>query len=80
MWPLKVEHEVKLNRIEMIMIRWICGLHKKKEKCRVGLETVRLVVKRGRLTWFGHVVNVEHKDVVGRRPSRALYDDRGRLH
>jgi len=23
-WPMKVEHKLKLNRAEMIMIRWMC--------------------------------------------------------
>jgi len=25
-WPMKVEHELKLNRTEMNMIRWMCGV------------------------------------------------------
>ena len=25
-WPMKVEHELKMNRTEMSMIRWMCGL------------------------------------------------------
>jgi len=25
-WPMKLEHEVKSNRTEMSMIRWICGV------------------------------------------------------
>jgi len=25
-WPMKVEHELKLNRTEMSMIRWMCGV------------------------------------------------------
>ena len=24
-WPMKVEHELKLNCTEMSMIRWMCG-------------------------------------------------------
>jgi len=24
-WPMRVEHELKLNRTEMSMIRWMCG-------------------------------------------------------
>jgi len=24
-WPMKVEHELKKNRTEMSMIRWMCG-------------------------------------------------------
>ena len=23
-WPMKVEHELKMNRTEMSMIRWMC--------------------------------------------------------
>jgi len=25
-WPMKVEHELKLNRTEMSTIRWMCGV------------------------------------------------------
>ena len=25
-WPMKVEHELKMNRTEMSMIRWMCGI------------------------------------------------------
>ena len=25
-WPKKVEHELKMNRTEMSMIRWMCGV------------------------------------------------------
>ena len=25
-WPTKVEHELKINRTEMSMIRWMCGV------------------------------------------------------
>jgi len=25
-WPMKVEYELKLNRTEMSMIRWMCGV------------------------------------------------------
>ena len=37
-WPMKVEHELKLNRTEMSMIRWMCGVklneRKKSEELR----------------------------------------------
>jgi len=37
-WPMKVEHELKLNRIEMSVIRWMCGVklneRKKSEELR----------------------------------------------
>ena len=25
-WPMKVEHELKMIRTEMSMIRWMCGV------------------------------------------------------
>jgi len=33
-WPMKVEHELKMNRTEMSMMRWMCGVkvNEKKEK------------------------------------------------
>jgi len=45
-WPMKVENELKLNCIEMSMIRWMCGVklneRKKSEELRelLGLEPV----------------------------------------
>jgi len=31
-WPMKVEHEVNLNRTEMSMIRWMCGIQLNERK------------------------------------------------
>ena len=58
-WPMKVEHELKLNRTQMI--RWMCGVKlnetKKSEELKepLGLEPVNLMIKKSRLRWFGHV-------------------------
>ena len=58
---MKVEHELKLNRTEMSMIRWMCGVklneRKKSEELRelLGLEPVSLMIKKNRSRWFGHV-------------------------
>jgi len=58
---MKVEHELKLNRTEMSMIRWMCGVmlneRKKSEELRelLGLEPVHFMIKKSRLRWFGHV-------------------------
>jgi len=60
-WPVKVEHELKINRTEMGMVRWMYGvkLHERKESEELrellGLEPVSLVIKKSRLRWFGHV-------------------------
>ena len=42
-WPMKVEHELKMNRTEMSMIRWMCGvkLNERKKKWRT-LRTLRI--------------------------------------
>jgi len=64
-WPMKVEHELKMNHTEMSMIRWMCGVklneRKKSEKLRelLELEPVSLMIKNSRLRRFGHV---ERKD------------------
>jgi len=48
-WPMKVEHELKLNRAEMSTIRWMCGVklneRKKSEELGelLGLEPVSLM-------------------------------------
>jgi len=60
-WPMKVVHELKLNRTEMNMIRRMCGVklneRKKSEELGelLGLEPVSLTIKKSRLRWFGHV-------------------------
>jgi len=52
---------LKLNRTDMSMIRWMCGVNlnerKKSEELRelFGLEQVSFMIKRSRLRWFGHV-------------------------
>jgi len=55
---MKVEHELKMNRTEMNMIRWMFGVklnERKKSKELLGLEPVSLMIKKSRLRWFGHV-------------------------
>ena len=52
-WPMKAERELKLNRTEMSMIRWMCGVklneRKKSEELRelLGLEPVSLIKRVG---------------------------------
>ena len=60
-WLMKVQHELKMNRTEMSMIRWMCGVklneRKKSEELGelLGLEPVSLMIKNSRLRWFEHV-------------------------
>ena len=65
------------------MVRWICGISMKDIKISeqfrklVGVETITTVIKRGRLSWYGHVIRKTYEDWVkidmeirleGRRP------------
>ena len=60
-WAVKVEDMKRLQRTEMMMVRWMCGVTLKGRKRnqelldRLGIECVDDVVRRGRLRWFGHV-------------------------
>ena len=69
-WALKVEHEEKLNRAEMRMIRWMCGVSLREKKTsaelrqKMGVEAIVDVVRRGRLRWYGHVVRKKENDWV----------------
>ena len=71
-WPMKVEHELKMNRTEICMIRWMCGVklneRKKSEELRelLGLKIVCLVIKKSRSRWFGHVEQKDDNDWVKR--------------
>jgi len=70
-WPTKVEHELKLNRTEMSMIRWMCGVklneRKKSELGELlGSEPVSLMIKKHTLRRFGHVERKDDNDWVKR--------------
>ena len=61
-----------MNRTEMSMIRWMCGVklneRKKSEELRelLGLEPVSLMIRKSRLRWFGHVERKDDNDWVKR--------------
>jgi len=71
-WPRKVEHELKMNRTEMNIMRWMCGVNlnerKKSKELRelLGLEPVSLMIKKSSLKWFGHVERKDDNDWVKR--------------
>ena len=54
-WPMKVEHELKMIRTEMSIIRWMCGVklneRKKSEdlKSTLRIGTSQLMIKKSRL-------------------------------
>jgi hypothetical protein len=56
-WPLKVEHESKLETTDMRMIRWICGMSLRDRISSTELRT-RIVVEQlwkyaGEIGWDG---------------------------
>jgi len=67
-WLVRKENEVALQRAEMKMIRWICGMKlqdripSKKFRKRLGLDDIISVLQQNRLRWYGHVVRKEDND------------------
>ena len=41
-WPMKVEHELKMNRTEMSMVRWMCGVRLNERKKSEELRELRI--------------------------------------
>ena len=42
-WPVRIENEVALQRAEMRMLRWMCGV-KVKDRERLGLDDIIMVL------------------------------------
>ena len=69
-WAIKAEDMQRLERTERMMIRWMCGVRLSDRKAsaellsRLGIESVSVVVRRGRLRWFGHVERKQPDDWV----------------
>jgi len=69
-WPVKKEHEVALQRSEMQMVRWMCGVKSqdrvpsKDLKGRLELEDIISVRLWNKLRWYGHVLRKEDNDLV----------------
>jgi len=69
-WPVRKDNVVALQRAEMRMVRWLCGV-KLKEKLpskelreRLGIDDIALVLQQNRLRWYGHVLQIEDDDCV----------------
>jgi len=62
--------EVALQRAEMRMVRWMCGIklkHRfpsKELRERLGIDDIALVLQQNRLRWYGHVLRKEDDDWV----------------
>ena len=61
-WPVRKENVVALQRAEMRMVRWICGINlndrftSKELRERLGIGDIAVVLQQNRLQWYGHVL------------------------
>jgi len=68
-WPVIKENEVALQRADMRMVRWMCGIKlqdrvpSKGLRERLGLDDIS-VLHQNRLQWYGHVLQKEDNDWV----------------
>jgi len=77
---------VALQRAEMRMVRWMCGiklkdrLPSKELRQRLGVDNIALILQQNRLRWYGHVLRKDDDDwvkkcmeyaVEGSRPKRS---------
>jgi len=69
-WPVRKENEVALQRAEMRMVRWICGVKLQDRvpsnglRGRLELDDIISVLEQNRLRWYGHVLRKEDSDWV----------------
>ena len=60
-WAMKVANLQSLERMERMIVRWMCGVSLKDRKHSVdlysllGVQSVVDVVRYGSLRWFGHL-------------------------
>jgi len=69
-WPVRKENVVALQRAEMRMVRWMCGvklndrLPSKELRERLGVDNIALILQQNRLRWYGHVLRKDDDDWV----------------
>ena len=70
-WPVKKkENVVALQRAEIRMVRWMCGvklknrLPSKELRERLGVDDIALILQQNRLRWCGHVLRKNDDDWV----------------
>ena len=66
-WPVKAEHERRLDAFDHRMMRWILHVSYLDRVTNAEIrrrfnetETISTSIKRRRLKWFGHVARMEH--------------------
>ena len=74
----------RLERVERMMKRWMCGVTTKDRNSseelreRLGIVSVSDIVRQGRLRWFGHVERKETDDWVTACRNLEVEGKRGR--
>jgi len=69
-WPVRKENVVALQRAEMRLVRWMCGvklkdrLPSKELSERLGIDDIAFVLQQNRLRWYGHVLRQKDDDWV----------------
>jgi len=67
-WPVRKENELALQRAELRMVRWMCGMKlqdripSKGLRDRLGFDDIISVLQRNKLQWYGHVLRKEDND------------------
>ena len=65
MWAATQEDVSRLNRNDMMMIRWICStklrykVPSEELRSRLGLCSIENGLRCGRLRWYGHVQRMD---------------------
>ena len=63
-WPVRKENEIEmaLQRAEIRIVRWMCGVKlkdrvsNKELRERLGIMDITLLLQQNRLRWYGHVL------------------------
>ena len=83
-WPVRKENEVALQRTEIRMVRWMCGVKlqdrvpSKELRGRLGLDDIISVLRQNRLQWYGRVLRKEDNDWVKKCMEYEVEDARPR--
>ena len=83
-WALNKTQADRLDRADMRMIRWMCGVsmrdrHRNEDlRKRMGLTKIDEVIRIRRLRWWGHVLRKEESDWVRRCVFYEIDGSRGK--
>ena len=79
-WPVRKENVVALQRADMRMVRWMCGIKlkdrfpSKELRERLCIDDIALVLQQNRLRWYGQVLRKEDDDWVKKCDEMLEYE------